>query len=184
MSFSSEATTNLRATLDSACADGEKSLPGVVGVIVGKDGTEHFAHAAGKRGYGSSDAMTLDSIFWIASCTKMITGIACMQLVEQGKLSLDDPSQVEELCPEMRDLKVLLADGSLVEKKRGISLRMLLTHTGAYKPGPAMFLLSVHRVKRVQLASATPSSKKAFVTTANLSVSMSFPDILQTWCSR
>jgi len=130
MSFSSQATKDLQATLDSACADEEKGLPGVVGVIVGKDGTEHFAHAAGKRGYGSSDPMTLDSIFWIASCTKMITGIAAMQLVEKGDLSLDDPSQVEKLCPEIRDLKVLQADGSLVDKKGGISLRMLLTHTG------------------------------------------------------
>ncbi|TKA42725.1 hypothetical protein B0A55_13308, partial [Friedmanniomyces simplex] len=73
--------------------------------------------------------MTLDSIFWIASCTKMITGVACMQLVEQGKLSLDDPAQVEGLCPELKDVKVLQPDGSLFAKKRGISLRMLLTHT-------------------------------------------------------
>ena len=28
----------------------------------------------------------MDSVFWIASCTKMIGGIACMQLVEQGKV--------------------------------------------------------------------------------------------------
>jgi len=100
-----------------------------VGVVIGKDGTELFAQAAGKRGYGSSDPMTLDSIFWIASCTKMITGVACMQLVEQGKLSLDDPAQVESLCPELKDVKVLQSDGSLVAKKTGISLRMLLTHT-------------------------------------------------------
>jgi CubicO group peptidase (beta-lactamase class C family) len=43
--------------------------------------------------------MTMDSVFWIASCTKMITGIACMQLVEQGKLSLDDGDQVEKIAP-------------------------------------------------------------------------------------
>lgn len=65
-------------------------LPGVVGVVVGSDGKEQFAYAAGKRGYGSSNLMTLETIFWIASCTKMITGLACMQLVERGELSLDD----------------------------------------------------------------------------------------------
>ncbi|TKA72630.1 hypothetical protein B0A55_05973 [Friedmanniomyces simplex] len=74
---------------------------------------KHFAHAT-------------------ASCTKIITGVACMQLVEQGKLSLDDPAQVEGLCPELKDVKVLQPDGSLVAKKRGISLRMLLTHTAGF----------------------------------------------------
>ena len=130
MSFSDESIKNLKAALDDACTDKEKGLPGVVGVVIGKDGKEKFAHAAGKRGYGSSESMSLDTIFWIASCTKMITGIACMQLVEQGKLSLDDAEQVEKLCPEIKNLKVLQSDGSLVDKKQGITLRMLLSHTG------------------------------------------------------
>lgn len=130
MPFSDTSVTNLKAALDDACADKEKSLAGVVGVVVGKDGKERFAHAAGKRGYGSSESMSLDTVFWIASCTKMITGIACMQLVEQGKLSLDDSEQVEKLCPEIKNLKVLQSDGSLVEKNKGITLRMLLSHTG------------------------------------------------------
>lgn len=129
MSFSNEAITALRVSLDDACADQEQGLPGVVGVVVGKDGKELFAHAAGKRGYGSAEAMSLDTIFWIASCTKLITGIACMQLVEHGRLSLDNAEQVETLCPELKDLKVLQSDGSLVGKKRGITLRMLLSHT-------------------------------------------------------
>ncbi|OJJ35374.1 hypothetical protein ASPWEDRAFT_40575 [Aspergillus wentii DTO 134E9] len=113
----------------SACSDPEKGLPGVSFVAVGKDGNELVSHAAGQRGYGSSEAMKTDSVFWIASCTKMITGIACMQLVEQGRLSLDDAEQVYQFCPELRDAKVLQKDGSLVEKKREITLRMLLTHT-------------------------------------------------------
>lgn len=129
MGLSTEAVSGLRATFDEACASTD-SLPGVVGVAVGKDGKELFAHASGKRGAGTDEPMTLDNVFWIASCTKMITGIACMQLVEQGKLKLDDATQVEELCPELKDIKVLQADGSLVDKKRGITLRMLLSHTG------------------------------------------------------
>lgn len=76
--------------------------------------------------------MTLDSIYWIASCTKMIVGIAVMQLVEQGKLDLDDVELVERVCKELKDVKVLEADGKLVEKKKGITLRMLLTHTGKF----------------------------------------------------
>lgn len=133
MVLSTEAVESLRATFDQACASAD-GLPGVVGVAVGKDGKELFAHASGKRGVGSDEPMTLDHIFWIASCTKMITGVACMQLVEQGKLKLDDASQVEELCPELRDIQVLQPDGKLVPKKRGITLRMLLSHTGSNDP--------------------------------------------------
>lgn len=132
MGFSSKAAGNLKSAIDKACADAEKGLPGVVGVVVGKDGKEQFAYATGKRGFGSPDPMTLETIFWIASCTKMITGLACMQLVERGELSLDNATQVERLCPELKDLEVLQSDGSLVAKKRGITLRMLLTHTGTF----------------------------------------------------
>ena len=130
MSLSSEAVNKLQSAFDNACADSDKGLPGVVGVAVGRDGNESFAHASGKRGFGSDEHMSLDNIFWIASCTKLITGIACMQLVEQGKLSLDDAAQIEGLCPEMEDIQVLQPDGKLVPKKRGITLRMLLSHTG------------------------------------------------------
>ena len=130
MGLSSEAVSKLQRVVDDACADRDKGLPGVVGVAVGKDGKELFAHAAGKRGFGSEEPMSLDNIFWIASCTKMITGLACMQLVEQGKLSLDDAAQTENLCPELKNLQVLQPDGKLVAKKGGISLRLLLAHTG------------------------------------------------------
>jgi CubicO group peptidase (beta-lactamase class C family) len=96
----------------------------------GRDGKELFAHAAGKRGVNSHEEMTLENIFWIASCTKMIVGIACMQLVEQGKLHLDDGDEIERLIPELKELKVLQKDGKLVDKNKKITLRMLLTHTG------------------------------------------------------
>ena len=130
MSLSGEAVSKLQSAFDDACADSAKGLPGVVGVAVGRDGKELFAYASGKRGFGSEEPMSLDNVFWIASCTKLITGIACMQLVEQGKLSLDDAAQTEGLCPEIKDLQVLQSDGELVPKKRGITLRMLLSHTG------------------------------------------------------
>ncbi|KAE8376873.1 beta-lactamase/transpeptidase-like protein [Aspergillus bertholletiae] len=122
----------LRRRMQSACSDSEKGLPGVSVAVVGRDGKQLFSHAAGHRGHGSSEPMTVDSVFWIASCTKMITGIACMQLVEQGKLSLDDAGQMHRICPEFDELRVLQDHGTLVEKKRGITLRMLLTHTSGF----------------------------------------------------
>lgn len=136
MTLPSEVISNLKRTVDAACADPKTSIPGTSVVVVGKDGKELFAHATGKRGVTSSEEMTLDTVFWIASCTKMIAGLACMQLVEQGKLHLDDGEETEKLLPELRDLKVLQKDGSLVEKKGKITLRMLLTHTGTYLTTP------------------------------------------------
>lgn len=133
MPLSGDVLQKLRETVDAACADPKSDIPGTSVVVVGKDGKELFAHASGKRGVTSSEPMTLDTVFWIASCTKMIAGIACMQLVEQGKLHLDDGDEIERLLPELKDLKVLQKDGSLVEKKRKITLRMLLTHTGNYR---------------------------------------------------
>ena len=74
--------------------------------------------------------MTLDNVYWIASCTKMIVGFACMQLVEKGILELDSPEHLEKLCPELKSLKVLQKDGTLAERKNKMTLRMLLSHTG------------------------------------------------------
>ena len=79
--------------------------------------------------------MTLENVFWIASCTKMICGIAAMQLVEQGRLALDDVKLVERYCPELKHVRILekvTEDGKAetVPKKNGITLRMLLSHTG------------------------------------------------------
>lgn len=130
MPLSEDVLKNLRKTVDDAVADPKSDIPGTCVVVVGKDGKELFAHAAGKRGVNSSENMTLDNVFWIASCTKMIAGLACMQLVEQGKLHLDDGDEIEKLLPEFKDLKVLQKDGKLVDKNKKITLRMLLTHTG------------------------------------------------------
>ncbi|KAH9827115.1 beta-lactamase family protein [Teratosphaeria destructans] len=132
MSLSTAAVNDIKAKFDAACVDKQKGLPGVVGVAVGRDGKQLFSHAAGTRGFGSLDPMAVDSVLWIASCTKMITGVACMQLVEIGTLHLDDAEETERLCPEIKDLKVLQKDGSLVAKKRGITLRMLLSHTAGF----------------------------------------------------
>ncbi|KAH7371759.1 beta-lactamase family protein [Cadophora sp. MPI-SDFR-AT-0126] len=130
--LSSAVLNSLREIVDTACADPKSDIPGATVVVVGRDGKELFAHCAGRRGVNSLEAMTQDNIYWIASCTKLIVGIACLQLVEQGKLILDDSSQLEGLCPELKSVKVLQDDGTLVEKKTGITLRMLLTHTAGF----------------------------------------------------
>lgn len=62
----------------------------------------------------------------------MICTIACMQAVEQGQLRLDDAQQVHYLCPELNSKKVLQDDGTLVDRKNDITLRMLLSHTSGF----------------------------------------------------
>lgn len=134
--LSQDGISTIRKTLDEACADQDKGIPGVSLTVVNKEGKQLFSHAAGKRGRGSDEPLTTDSVLWIASLTKLITAISCMQLVEQGKLSLDDVEQVERLSPELRDVKVLQEDGKLVPKNKGITLRMLLIHTGKFLRAP------------------------------------------------
>ncbi|KAF2088808.1 beta-lactamase family protein [Saccharata proteae CBS 121410] len=108
------------------------SVPGCVFVAVDKTGRLLTSHCSGNVGANTQKPMSLDTVFWIASCTKMITGIACMQLVEQGKLSLDDHEVVYKIAPEIKEKQVLQSDGTLVPKKREITLRMLLNHTAGF----------------------------------------------------
>ena len=112
--------------------DKSTGVAGLVFVAVDKHGDEIVASASGKKGLNSKEDMSLDSIFWIASCTKILATIACLQAVEQGKLSLDDHKQVYKLCPELEKVKVLQDDGSLVDKEKEITLRMLLSHTAGF----------------------------------------------------
>jgi CubicO group peptidase (beta-lactamase class C family) len=79
--------------------------------------------------------MSLDTVCWIASMTKAITSVAAMQLVEQGRVSLDEA--LAERLPDLREIQVLEgfdADGSprLRAPRRPITLRNLLTHTAGF----------------------------------------------------
>ena len=132
--FSSSTSSEIKSLIDGVTtkADG---IPGCVFHVVNRDGEQIFTHASGKRGVGENQPMTLDSIFWIASCTKLVTAIAALQLVEQGSLSLDDADQAETLCPEFKGMKILTGFDEQdrpvwKEKEKRITLRMLLSHTG------------------------------------------------------
>ena len=59
--------------------------------------------------------MTLDTVFWIASMTKAVTSTAAMQLVEQGKLRLDEP--IADVLPELASPQVL--EGFDARARRG-----------------------------------------------------------------
>lgn len=109
-------------------------IPGVVAMAATVDGPV-YKGAFGIRQLPAGAGMTLDSIFWIASMTKAITSTAAMQLVEQQKLSLDDP--IREVLPELSSPQVLegfdeKGEPTLRPAKRAITLRHLLTHTAGF----------------------------------------------------
>ncbi|MGN8545988.1 methyl acetate hydrolase [Bradyrhizobium elkanii] len=111
-----------------------KEIPGVVAIAAtGKDVI--YEGAFGKRDLSKSDPMTADSVFWIASMTKAVTSAGAMQLVEQGKLSLDEP--IGKLLPDLAVVQVLdgfdaKGEPQLRPAKKPITLRQLMTHTAGF----------------------------------------------------
>ncbi|GIQ76131.1 serine hydrolase [Bradyrhizobium sp. RD5-C2] len=111
-----------------------KEIPGVVAIAAtGKDVI--YEGAFGKRDLSKSDPMTADSVFWIASMTKAVTSAGAMQLVEQGKLSLDEP--IGKLLPDLAAVQVLdgfdaKGEPKLRPAKKPITLRQLMTHTAGF----------------------------------------------------
>ncbi|KAJ5097072.1 beta-lactamase family protein [Penicillium angulare] len=125
----------IRAVIDSRTSGITPQIPGLVYCAVDKTGNIILKHASGATGLDRKSPMTLDTVFWLASCTKLITSIACMQLVEQGEILLDDSTQLESLAPELKSVQVLEHDGDgfrLDPKKRSLTLRMLLNNTSGF----------------------------------------------------
>jgi methyl acetate hydrolase len=131
-----ESTMQARTRIDSVLkqAVDAKDVPGVVAMAATDKGVL-YEGAFGVRALDQSTPMTLDTVFRIASMTKAITSVAAMQLVEQGKLKLDEP--VPGIDPALASPQVL--DGfdatgapRLRPAKRPITLRHLLTHTAGF----------------------------------------------------
>src|SRR5262249_38939376 len=120
----------------------QQDIAGVVTVIGRRDAVLSF-EAIGSQNLEKQQPMRKDSLFRIASMTKPITAIGILMLVDEGKLSVEDP--VEKHLPEFRG-QMLVAErnkDAVVLKKpsRPITIRDLLTHTsglpGGMPPGLA-----------------------------------------------
>jgi CubicO group peptidase (beta-lactamase class C family) len=124
-----EIVVALQTILDEAVA--KKRAPGFGAAVRTRDGQVVTA-SAGVKAAGAADPVDADTIFWIASCSKAITSVAALQLVERGLLDLDAP--VGELLPVLAAPQVLTgfdADDKpiLKDATRPITLRHLLSHT-------------------------------------------------------
>jgi methyl acetate hydrolase len=108
-------------------------VPGVAVAVVGPDGPL-YEGAHGVRRLGADAPMTLDTVAAIMSMTKPLTGLAAMQLVEQGRLDLDAPAG--DVVPYLGEVEVLVGfDGSTPHTRppaTPVTLRHLLTHTSGF----------------------------------------------------
>jgi methyl acetate hydrolase len=110
------------------------AIPGLVAAAADQTGVI-YQSAFGRRDVSLPRPMSVDCVFSIASMTKAITAAAAMQMVEQEKLSLDQPAR--EILPFLAETKVLEGfDGNGAPRLRAprgeITLRRLLTHTAGF----------------------------------------------------
>lgn len=101
------------------CID-QHEIAGAVTLVLGRDAFLHFS-AVGQADLATGAPMKEDTIFWIASMSKLVTASAVMMLSDEGKLSVEDP--VAKYLPELAALKT--KDG----KPGNLTLRHLMTHT-------------------------------------------------------
>jgi CubicO group peptidase (beta-lactamase class C family) len=125
-------TAAVDTLLANAVATGD--APGVVAAFTSAEETI-YEGAAGVRVQGKPECMDADTVMWIASMTKPVVGVAAMQLVEQGRMALDEPAA--RIVPELGEFKVLAgwdASGQPVLRppKTAITLRNLLTHSAGF----------------------------------------------------
>ena len=100
-----------------------------VSILVKQDNKVIFRHVYGKSDIASNRVADKDTIYRIYSMSKPITGVAIMQLLENGKLRLND--KVSKYIPAFKNTKVLNTkfQDYVVKPKREITIRDLLTHT-------------------------------------------------------
>jgi CubicO group peptidase (beta-lactamase class C family) len=108
----------------------QKEIPGAVAMVVDKERVLQVA-SAGFANLETKETLSPENLFWIASMSKPITAICVMMLVDEGKLSLDDP--IAKYLPEMRGMKT--ESGESVS----ISILQTLNHTSGMRELPAPY---------------------------------------------
>ncbi len=106
------------AAMDDMISRNEVS--GAVTVVVAKDRVLHV-EANGLADIAAKRPMTPDTLFWIASMTKPVTGVAILMLQDEGKLHVSDP--VAKYLPEFAGLKTPSG------KSANLTISQILTHT-------------------------------------------------------
>ncbi|ORY89764.1 beta-lactamase/transpeptidase-like protein [Leucosporidium creatinivorum] len=117
------------------------TAPGLVAVAFDRAGIFASAAAGNKDSTSTSQPMTVDSIFWLASASKAAVSFVTLQLAEKHQIDLDSHEQLVKVVPELGkgwegsqvwqifDGKNEKGDWKFKEAKEGITLRHILTHT-------------------------------------------------------
>lgn len=122
---SPEITAAIQPFLDSY------KLAGAIGIVADKDGKVHYKNLLGYADVEAKKPISEDNVFWIASMTKMFAGASIMMLVDEGKVSLDDP--VTKFIPQLSKWMVVEEkdDAHILLKPpvRPVTIRHVLSHT-------------------------------------------------------
>jgi len=98
----------------------KNEIAGAVTVVVSKNRVLHL-EGTGFADIATQKPMTPDTLFWIASMTKPVTGVAILMLQDDGKLNVNDP--VAKYLPEFANLKTPSG------KPANLTIVQILTHT-------------------------------------------------------
>jgi methyl acetate hydrolase len=132
-----------------------REIPGVVAMAANGQSVV-YKGAFGFRDIATASRMSTDTVFRIASMVKLLTSVAALQLVERGKLKLDEPAG--NIDPTLASAQVLAgfdAKGvpQLRPAQRPITLRNLLTHTS----GLSYPLWDLNVVRYLKVARSNPA---------------------------
>jgi CubicO group peptidase (beta-lactamase class C family) len=141
---SSEVTAAMQPYLD------HYKLAGVIGIIADRNGKVHYKNLLGYADVEAKKPISEDNVFWIASMTKMFAGASVMMLVDEGKVSLDDP--VTKFIPQLNQWMVVEEKDSshllLKPPVRPVTIRHVLSHTSG--------LAGMSELQRVTGSDSTP----------------------------
>jgi len=145
--FSVERLGRIDALLDGYVNDGR--IAGAV-VLVLRDGKPVYEKATGWADKEAGRKMTMDTQFRIASQTKALTSVAILQLVEEGKLTIND--QAGKYIPTFAKTTVASKkEGAttldLAPAKRPITVKDLLTHTSGMDYGTSANVAALYEAK-------------------------------------
>ena len=121
-------------------------------VYILHNGEAVWHKALGKSNNEGQEALKKNSLYYIQSMTKPIISTAIMQLVEQGKINLND--SIEKYLPEAANLRVTTAPnqgkaGATVAREKAITIKHLLTHTAGFSHGLGESKLDQELFKRL-----------------------------------
>ena len=141
LGFSTQRLARIDSTVQRAVDGGE--IAGAVALVL-RGGQTVYARAFGWADREAGRRMTTDALFRIASQTKALTSVAIMTLIEEGRMTLNDP--VSRFIPAFEKTTVATSTG-VVPARRRITIRDLLTHTAGISYGTDSLVASQYAAK-------------------------------------